>query len=469
MAGHFPTFSKHIVTMFLAVSLALRLPRPTPEMPLVPWLPESDIVSFLKQHERVVLGYSPSIALLPWLYYPVYRYSKDITFRLVNTSDSPPGCENLPCFKAYKKGSEVNIPPPGDSSIQFSNWCELLLTPQESKIQFPDQLRSILNLGKPVILDVRPDHITEEVPLYVVSQSAMKALNLSEDYGYFLYRPKDRQLLPFKNTAQTETPIKNGADNYTTKPFFAGYFINPSQNSTEVDLEVQILLSLSKKYSQKFDFVLFGPKEAQNILNIGKFAAISHPYIFAFRSENISAGRWFIQGPEALDINQIELWLDKIVDGTEEFSVLAAQLGSEGPEVRVREVNALNVEEAVINREKVTLLLSAATWCQHCRKFRPILETAAELLKDFPISFYWINTPNNDAPAVIPTHKGFPTLFIWPAGENFTVPVLFKAKQSVREVFDFIDGNRGIDVKLPELNETKMLELLTQYRKAAGI
>jgi thiol-disulfide isomerase/thioredoxin len=297
----------------------------------------------------------------------------------------------------------------------------------------------------------------------------LKGLNLSVDSGYFLYRPKDRQLIPYKSGTDTDTPIKNGADNYTGKEFFAGYYINPAQNATELDAEEQILLSLARKNSERFEFVIFGANEAKNVANVGKFEALAHPYIFAFRSANLSAGRWFLQGPEALDATQVELWLGRIADGAEEHSVLAAPLPDEGPDVRVREVNAVTAERSVISKERVTLLLSAATWCQHCRKFRPMLATVADLLRDYPVSFFWINTPNNDAPPVVPEHKGFPTLFIWPAGENYTKPVTFTGKQSVREVVAFIDANKGLSAPLPELNETEMLELLAAHRASAGL
>jgi hypothetical protein len=39
-------------------------------------------------------------------------------------------------------------------------------------------------------------------------------------------------------------------------------------------------------------------------------------------------------------------------------------------------------------------------------------QTAVELLK--------INPPNNAAPSITPIHKGFPTLFFWPTGKDFT-------------------------------------------------
>jgi hypothetical protein len=90
----------------------------------------------------------------------------------------------------------------------------LLLTPQELKVQFPDQVRAIL--------DVRPNSLPPDAPFYIVSEGALRELNLVVNNGYFLDRPKDRQLLHFRGGAEADTTIKSGADNFQSKEVFGG-------------------------------------------------------------------------------------------------------------------------------------------------------------------------------------------------------------------------------------------------------
>jgi hypothetical protein len=82
------------------------------------------------------------------------------------------------------------------------------------------------------------------------------------------------------------------------------------------------------------------------------------------------------------------------------------------------------------------------------------LAKAADLLADKNVKFYWMNEPPNDLPSFIPDHSGFPTLYLWPAGENYTQPITYGSAPELAELLDWIRVNSG----LPGLPEVEFSE-----------
>jgi thiol-disulfide isomerase/thioredoxin len=243
----------------------------------------------------------------------------------------------------------------------------------------------------------------------------------------------------------------------------AGYFLSSDDPNSE--LETDILTNLTEKLSDTIDFVLLSREEGRDLIVKGMLLSLHPPFFFVFRSKNISANRWWVQGDDALDETKLEAFLGRIVDGSEPFTVIASALPEQADDVLFRQVNALNCRELVYHNESVTLLLLAAPWCHHCKQFKPVIATAADLLKDANIKFYWINAPANDLPTCILYPPGFPLLILFPIGENYTNQIQYSGDRTVPAVVEWIRANGGLEFETAELNETRINEMVDYHRE----
>lgn len=152
-------------------------------------------------------------------------------------------------------------------------------------------------------------------------------------------------------------------------------------------------------------------------------------------------------------------------EGKRPFTVRVREFAEEGPEVRLRQVNAVTAEGRVMTKNAATLLL-AASWRAHCREFKPVFHAVADVYADENIRFFWTNAPENDLPSFIPDHSGFPVLRIWPAGENYTRPVEYKEERDWKLMVNWVHENSALDIPVPVVNATEIQEKISEYKKS---
>jgi hypothetical protein len=162
----------------------------------------------------------------------------------------------------------------------------------------------------------RPSIVSKELPFYIIEESVLRFFGFQLADGVYLYRPRDRQILPFRGNfvAETATKVKTTADSYRSREFFAGYFLGDDNSESEVN----ILNKLSGKFEERVDFVVMTLEEGRRLIKQAKLKSVNVPYFYIFRSQNVSHGKWFIQGEDALDYNRVEELLVRVVHGLED-------------------------------------------------------------------------------------------------------------------------------------------------------
>ena len=96
----------------------------------------------------------------------------------------------------------------------------------------------------------------------------------------------------------------------------------------------------------------------------------------------------------------------------------------------VKEINASNFDEEVVNSSKVTVADFFANWCGPCRKLSPILEEVETELGD-RVKFTKINTDDNIEMAKQYQVSGLPTLLLFKDGNVAERMVGLMPKSSV--------------------------------------
>jgi len=96
-------------------------------------------------------------------------------------------------------------------------------------------------------------------------------------------------------------------------------------------------------------------------------------------------------------------------------------------------------EEVAFDESKDVLVEFYAPWCGHCKKFAPVYEKFAQLVERYyshkNLVVAMIDATANDVPVAI---KGFPTLYMFPAGKN-AEPIKFEGNRDEDDLSDFIE------------------------------
>jgi thiol-disulfide isomerase/thioredoxin len=229
-----------------------------------------------------------------------------------------------------------------------------------------------------------------------------------------------------------------------------------------------ILTAIGTRYAERLNVVMVANDEGKDLAEKGKLAKKQLPFFFMFNSSHIDGQRWFLVGEESHDLAKIDAFVQRVLAGTEPFTYTHSALPEQPPSVLFREVNALVVEQAVLKKDKATLLMLLTPSCPHCRNFKPIVNATANLLGTEKVEFYWMDANQNDMPPAIPEFKFFPTVFLWPAGENWTTPVTFDGEKTITGLVEFIKANCGIpDFVVPEYDKQELMKGVEFFSRRA--
>jgi hypothetical protein len=227
------------------------------------------------------------------------RHSPRISFARVDATALPTGCRPLPCVQADRDSSLIPSEKPAHSTFSVASWCEALLSPHGLTANSPEFLRGLLTKAEPRLYSVggrkRPGGVPADVPLVFVDPALFRGLGITVPEGVYVHRPKERRLVPFRADWESESfsPIKNGQDNYKSRKYCVGYYIVAGGDP---ELEVSLMRSLAERHLAELDFVLRSREDAREPFRVGRFGIQQSPFIYVLCSENLSAGRWFMDG-----------------------------------------------------------------------------------------------------------------------------------------------------------------------------
>lgn len=461
--------------MFLVCVAAVRIPNIVGENSYLPYVTEKEqLDSFLKQNEAAVVVYEPTRFLLDFLDFSVFRYGDKVGFATAHSALAPSTCNVFPCFVGYHESTEIPLEQPTWSPTSVALWCENVLKRGKFPLVFPEQVREQLAKKRVVVfgigVDERPTDVPNTVPFYLAEESAFAGLQLNVTKGVWVFRPNDRLLLPYNGNFEevATTPIMSIEEEYRTKKFFAGYVLSP-ENEVNSNTHANILLEVAKKYNDQITFVIAKITDFQETLRDAGMRKLTPPFFFILESNNITKDhRWFVYGDSANNQSFVDAFVGRVVAGQEEESIICSELPEQGPDNKFWELNARTIESAAIDKDTAAVIVVTAPWCGHCKVFKPVLNATAEIssVNNSNVKFYWIDGTLNQLPSIVPNFSGYPTMFMWPAGENYTNPLTYDGEREIMEILTWVNESSGVqNYQMPTWDEEKAQERIKELKQ----
>jgi thiol-disulfide isomerase/thioredoxin len=248
------------------------------------------------------------------------------------------------------------------------------------------------------------------------------------------------------------------------KPHYFGYIL-PDDDSSQGDTDISILRDVLDKYGDKLEAVMSSKSGGERIINEGQLSKVKPPFFFIVNTTHAYTERWFIDDETAHNSTFVIDFIDRVLQGKENRTICYPKFSPEPAEVRLRQVTAFDFAEKVLDPKIDALVVLTATWCGHCKRFKPVLQATAELFNETSgVAFYWMDGPSNDVPTEFPSWTGFPTMFIWPAGEENNVTT-FSGNRTVDGIIDFVEKYGGNKFERPVYNVTQIEERIEELRK----
>lgn len=464
--------------MFLLFSLLLRFPNPTGESAYLEFLQISQLPAFLKKNKRSVVIFEEAQYMLDFMNYGIMINEGKIGFVTCNISGAEKyGCKTSPCFMPFEYEKPIQMEAPVFSPVHFAEWLEHVKEPRQYKVKRIEELRIIFERHEPIVIGVdlteRPENITDGIPFYLADAKLFEEFqiyNLTK--GLYIYRYADRQFIPMTSDYETmsKTPITDlstNPDAIVSKPFFGGFVLHDKSTVDEYQLEIDILTNLANKYTDKINLIAQPKSLLKDLIDKLSLKKAKPPYFFVFNSTNISSEYRYVvvEKEQQHDIKYLEKFLEDIFEGKLNSTTISQRVPNEPPDLTFRCVVTSNFKDKILNESEDALVVVTAPWCHHCKDFKPVLNVTSQLLRNITtIKFYWMDGTKNEYPPELPNFRGFPTLFLYPAGRKNETDA-YDGERDVPGLISYLTANATTKFEPPTYNETEILTEIERLRK----
>ena len=445
----------------LSLLLLVRILNPVGQGNYIPFYTEKkDHDDALKNNSRSIMIYERGRYILDFVDFSVYRFSGKIAFACALEQFAPSSCTQFPCFVGYEGERALPLEQPLWTLARFAMWCGKVLSGENHVIRNDVELRDVLRKQEEFVMGVgngveRPKGVEKFVR---VAPKVLEKLKLNISNGVWLYRPRDRSFVPYEGGARDVPFVQNLTSVNESEKFVAGCVLSKSDEKPSQKF-LDVLWSLNKKWGDKFDYVLTNDEEWKPHAKYFNLSKLTAPYFFIVKFEEKKPRRFFVRGDDGCNWSYVDAFVERVYSGKEEPRNISAVFTEEGPEVKFRQVGSADLEKRLISKDRVSLLALTASWCAHCKHFKPVLNVTAEFLAErYPnIDFFWIDGPKNDLPAIVPDFAGYPTVFMWPAGEAYERPVSIEGGRTFAQLLTWIRDKSGLqNFTIPEYDKHEM-------------
>ena len=410
---------------------------------------EDNITSFLNSNEYSFILFESSTFVLSWMDYGIFKYEDKIAFAQAPISFAKKyGCESQYCFFAFHKQEPIEAP---DWAlyfpVQFANWLGQISHPNSFNIETSATLRAFISqIEENCIFGI--DQNSTNIPSFIPKDEfiAFSTSTAFEQYkitdlkpGWYYYRYSDRQLLPYESRSETSPFVTFTQANTSAKPYIAAFVYEKDQiPAMQEGLNVMNQLAANPQYSENIDFIFNEVDQLRNLTKDASLYKASPPY-FAFIHKSNFSYRWIAQEGDEKNLSYIEELIKIGMENQTEptfscekpYPILANET--------FHRISSCQFKELVLDPNYDTVLSATASWCGHCKNYKPVAMMTSKALKDQPIKFYWIEGTRNAFPDEVPHIEGYPSIFLFPM-KNKSNPSKIHSYSTMQALLDSLNS-----------------------------
>lgn len=451
--------------MFLILfSLLLRIKTAIGEIPNIPFLGGDLLQSALRSSPHSVVFFLENRSKIDFAEYGIRKFKDRISFfRALSDDAKAYDCPVFPCAVPFQKGKviETNMAPLQPAS--FAKWLEAVLTPGYINVSSHEQLRNYLENHQPMIFAVgasgRPSGVPKEYAVHVVSAELFAEFGVDVKKGVYLYRPADRELIPFKGSVDkqlSETPITDlGSINRSLTKYISGYAVNAADDSAS-QVEIGILSKLAPKYAKDTQMTLLYGKYGEIYLKDSDLDGIPRPFFFTFVSDDVSGGRWVVRDMDKVhDVEYIDRYLSSIISEKEDYTFISEDVPDN--KEPLKKAVGTTYEDVVAQKDKDVVVAFISSKDKNTLQIIPMLNETAKLLENTHVEIYTIDGSLNDFPESIPTLSEYPEIYYFRADDKQN-PIKFNGFKLFERFLTYIKENSSKELVIPSFNNEDIEE-----------
>lgn len=437
---------------------------------------KKELDDFIENHEFAFISFQNPHIVLDWMDYSIYANKGKIFFSKANPDlGKLYNCSDIPCFVGFHKSHPI-IPPNWVlyEASHFYSWLSQMTNKNYFSTQTTEGLRNLIshydNAIIAVDLDIshRPDFISEDQFIINTTSFAFSQYHINNiQPGYYYFRSSDRQLLPYKGTID-DSFFDIETINETTKPYI-GIFIYDKDDAEKSQAGFSVMNQLQKsEYSNEVAFAFGDKTSGKSIIDSSDLFKATPPYIAIIQTKNNSF-RWEAQEGDEGNLTYVKEMIKTAIENSTSPTFIAQKPFKPQENETFIQISSLQFNETVMDTKYDTVLSLTASWCGHCRHYKPYGIATSVILKDQPIKFYWIEAPRNEYPPSMPSIPGFPTVLFYPA-KNKTNVIKFHSLNSVKSIFEQINSfeNRLVNYTIPKNWTMKKIDKFVDEIKEHG-
>ncbi|EAY17872.1 Thioredoxin family protein [Trichomonas vaginalis G3] len=400
----------------------------------------------MKEKPIGVTIFHDTVANNIWANFGLEKYKNNISFARSGHEDGAKyGCLYYPCCVAFQNGKKMDIPPPLARSSSFFLWLGELLEGPIKHLKSKEQLRVALEEhGQTVFgidLEEPPRHLGK-LQYYSVNSSLFAKFNISLQKGYYIYDNIERRIEKFEGKPLKTLLTDPRAVDISSKPFYGGFVVNTKLDKVS-EMQIDLLKKLAEKYGDKFQFGPIVGTNALLFLKAGRIEGLDAPYFVAFKTSNLTEGRWLLyrETDNIMDLPTLEKFVQDIMAGKLPYTIISEPI-PEDANNNLKHIVGSTFSDVVFEDGYDTLVAFTSSWCKLCPRLLIVLRELAELTKDTKARICFMDGSENDTPMSVPEFSSYPTLMLFPSGHKADKPLVYKGTYRVKDLSEFI-ANRG--------------------------
>lgn len=430
-----------------------------------------DVTQKLEQSPKSIVFVSDDEELIKFAYPAIEKYKDQVQFLLTSPDQVPSSFYTTnPSIIPFEFTKPLKIDSPPLDSASFSYWVERIIDPTHYNIALPIQLIKILDGSIPALFEINKcDTETKKVEngltIFKTTSSLFQKFNIKVNTGLYVYRPQDRQLIPYNGSFALQSFSRlthfSLIDPNSTKIILA-FVVDEWGNKTTKQYE--LLENLSYIYGcDKYYYTLVDIPKAQKLFKGTAIHEIKKPIFIMCDISSSFPRKWIYNSTEDSNFETLKEFVSEVISNKKTPTIISEPVpdyNSSNNSVIQRIVNS-NFADFVYDDTWETVVMFEQDGNMKCKLFLQLYKAIAKILGSKYTRFYIFDVTKNDIPPEVPEVTYYPMVMMWPAGMK-DQPKVFSGEYNFQGIMKFIKECASHKLSVAKFDTNQILQSINE-------